>query len=176
LKNALAYFNSGVVDVNLDVGGLAPGPNPTTSTYNATVSLARFKSKKCSTLKNAVAYFNSGVVAANSEVVGLAPGLCCPPRSPESLQRRSVSFFGFVLVGIETKTPKRDKRVAFSPVGSIVQIPFAIVSTPFTNFARKLEVAFDMLIVFRLINKSALMGKKQWRQILILILKFNSKR
>jgi hypothetical protein len=62
---------------------LAPGPNPTTSFYNAGVvnfynatgSLARFKNQNFyATLKNALAYYSAGVVAVNLKVVGLAPG------------------------------------------------------------------------------------------------------
>jgi hypothetical protein len=42
------------------------GPNPTTSIYNATGSLARFENKNSiSSLKNAPAYHNVGVVAVN---------------------------------------------------------------------------------------------------------------
>jgi hypothetical protein len=42
------------------------GPNPTTSIYNATGSLARFESYNFfPTLKNAVAYYNAGVIAVN---------------------------------------------------------------------------------------------------------------
>jgi hypothetical protein len=53
-----------------------PGPNPTTSIYNATGSRARFENR------NLLFYFekrssllhNAGVVAVNLKVAGLAPG------------------------------------------------------------------------------------------------------
>jgi hypothetical protein len=61
----------------LFISELIPGPNPTTSRYNAVGSLARFENKKYLILLRKtlyVAYYNAGVIAVNLKVVRLAPG------------------------------------------------------------------------------------------------------
>jgi hypothetical protein len=65
-------------DDRINNTGVVPGPNPTTSIYNATGSLARFENKNIlfyfEKRFSLPVYFNACVVAVNSKVLGLAPG------------------------------------------------------------------------------------------------------